>query len=129
VFLPAGTRAGPAAVLVEPAVPLAVLGAAQEAVPRGPDLAPLAEVISDLTRENRQLAEAAAVWQLRALQAEDRLKALEAGPLPQGTAEPTREDAASGPATAQDAPPAPETGQDTPRGVLARILALFRPER
>ena len=43
------------------------------------DLAPLAAVISDLTRENRQLAEAATVWQLRAIQAEERLTQLTAG--------------------------------------------------
>ncbi len=43
------------------------------------DLAPLAAVIADLTRENRQLAEAAAIWQVRAVQAEERLKQLTAG--------------------------------------------------
>ncbi len=43
------------------------------------DLAPLAAVIADLTRENRQLAEAAAIWQIRAVQAEERLKQLTAG--------------------------------------------------
>ena len=42
------------------------------------DLAPLAAVISDLTRENRQLAEAATAWQVRAMQAEERLKQLTA---------------------------------------------------
>ncbi len=43
------------------------------------DLAPLAAVIADLTRENRQLAEAATAWQIRAMQAEERLQALTAG--------------------------------------------------
>ncbi len=43
------------------------------------DLAPLAVVIADLTRENRQLAEAAAIWQVRAMQAEEQLKQLTAG--------------------------------------------------
>ena len=43
------------------------------------DLAPLAAVISDLTRENRQLAEAATAWQVRAMQAEERLTQLTAG--------------------------------------------------
>ena len=54
------------------------------------DLMPLARLLddltrrhddrmSDLTRQNRQLAEAAAVWQFRAMQAEERLKALTAG--------------------------------------------------
>ncbi len=49
VFLPAGTQAGPAAVLGKPAVTAAVLEAAKVAVPRGPDLEPLADLISDLT--------------------------------------------------------------------------------
>ena len=43
------------------------------------DLAPLAAVIADLTRENRPLAEPAAVWQVRAMQAEEPLKQLTAG--------------------------------------------------
>ena len=43
------------------------------------DLTPLAAVISDLTRENRQLAEAATAWQVRAMQAEERLTQLTAG--------------------------------------------------
>ena len=45
------------------------------------DLAPLAELIDRQGRELRQLAEAAAVWQVRALQAEERLKQLTAGPI------------------------------------------------
>ncbi len=60
-------------------------------VPR--DLEPLAILIDDLTRENRQLAEAAAVWQFRALEAEERLLALAAGEpvadAPSPTARPT----------------------------------------
>ena len=36
-------------------------------------------MISDLTRENRQLAEAATAWQVRAMQAEERLMQLTAG--------------------------------------------------
>ena len=75
VFLPTGTRAEPGTV---PAVP-GTAGAAPSAAPRGTDVEPLAVLIGDLTRENRQLAEAAAVWQFRALQAEDRLKVLTAG--------------------------------------------------
>jgi len=46
----------------------------------GVDLAPLVELVAGLHQENRQLAEAAAVWQVRAMQAEDRLKQLTAGP-------------------------------------------------
>jgi len=124
VFLPAGTRTGPGAVLGEPAGPQAVLEVAQGAVPGGPDLEPLAAVISDLTRANRQLAEAAAVWQFRALQAEDRLKALAAGPTAPDTGEPPSTEAATRPQEAQAAP-APAAMQDTPRGLLARLRAIF----
>ena len=124
VFLPAGTRAGPAAVPAALAEPGTVPAAAPGAVPRGPDLEPLAEVISDLTRENRQLAEAAAVWQFRALQAEERLKALAAGPTAPAAGEPPITEAATRPQEAQAAP-APAAMQDPPRGLLARLRAIF----
>lgn len=45
------------------------------------DLSPLVEMISQLHSENRQLAEAATIWQMRARQAEEKLSALEAGPI------------------------------------------------
>lgn len=45
------------------------------------DLTPLVEMISHLHSENRQLAEAATIWQMRARQAEEKLAALEAGPI------------------------------------------------
>ncbi len=79
VFLPDGIRTDPEAVPVVPAAQGAVLGTAAGTVPGGTDVEPLAVLIGDLSRENRQLAEAAAVWQFRALQAEERLKALTAG--------------------------------------------------
>ncbi len=47
--------------------------------PAAVDLGPLAELIERQGTEIRQLAEAAAVWQVRALQAEERLKQLTAG--------------------------------------------------
>jgi hypothetical protein len=43
------------------------------------DMAPLAEVIAELTRENRELAAAAAKWQERARFLGERLQALETG--------------------------------------------------
>ncbi len=43
------------------------------------DLGPLAELIERQGTEIRQLAEAAAIWQVRAVQAEERLKQLTAG--------------------------------------------------
>lgn len=58
-----------------PAVPRATAGAA----PGGTDLQPLADVIADLTQENRELAAAAAMWQERARTLEGRVLALTAG--------------------------------------------------
>ena len=43
-------------------------------------IAPLADLITDLTRQNRELAVAAALWQERARHLEGRVLALEAGP-------------------------------------------------
>ena len=45
-------------------------------------IAPLADLIADLSRENRELAAAAALWQERARYLGERLHALEAGPMP-----------------------------------------------
>jgi len=66
------------------------------------DLAPLADLIDHLRHENRQLAEAAAVWQVRALQAEERVKQLTAGTV---------------------APPPAEGAATEPRGDLSHITA------
>ena len=52
------------------------------AAPAGVDLAPLADVIASLTRENRELAAAAALWQERARTLEGRLLALADGDAP-----------------------------------------------
>jgi hypothetical protein len=46
-----------------------------------PDIAPLAELLADVTRRNEELSAAAALWQYRAMQAEERLAQLEAGPI------------------------------------------------
>ncbi len=54
------------------------------------DLAPLADLIDDLTRRNADLAATAALWQTRAAHLEDRLKQLTAGetvPEPPGSTE------------------------------------------
>jgi hypothetical protein len=58
-------------------------------------LAPLAAMVADLARENRDLAAAAAVWQERARVLEDRLLALSAGD-PSGEPSRTRSDAPGG---------------------------------
>jgi len=97
VVLPAvpGTavRAVPAApviVVAEPTGPEVPLVAAQAAVPGGTDLAPLVDHIADLERRVERLTESSTVWQVRALQAEERLKQLTAGDVaPQDAAEAT----------------------------------------
>lgn len=43
------------------------------------DLAPLVALVDSLTRRNAELTEAAAIWQFRAVQLEERLKQLTAG--------------------------------------------------
>jgi hypothetical protein len=50
-------------------------------VDAAPDIAPLAELLADVTRRNEELAAAAALWQYRAMQAEERLAQLEVGPI------------------------------------------------
>jgi len=53
------------------------------AVPSGTvDLAPLADLIADLTRRNERLTESSTMWQIRAMQAEEKLKMLTAGDVP-----------------------------------------------
>jgi hypothetical protein len=56
-----------------------------------PDIAPLAELLADVTRRNEELAAAAALWQYRAMQAEERLAQLEAGPIAGDVEEATRD--------------------------------------
>jgi hypothetical protein len=86
VLLPATMGAVPRSVLEEPAVP----GAVPESGP-GPDrggttvpavdLAPLVSLIEKKDAEIRQLTDATMAWQFRALRAEERLAALESGPI------------------------------------------------
>ncbi|MBA2598006.1 MAG: helix-turn-helix domain-containing protein [Chloroflexia bacterium] len=75
VLLPSTTEAVPAA----PAAP----GAVPERGTEGGtvDVAPLAEFLADVTRRNEELAAAAALWQYRAMQAEERLAQIESGPI------------------------------------------------
>jgi hypothetical protein len=77
VLLPPTTGAVPAA----SAGPGAVPGAAPEGGTRAVDLAPMAELIDRLTRDNQELAAGAALWQERARFLGERLQALEAGPI------------------------------------------------
>jgi excisionase family DNA binding protein len=106
-------RAGQPAGHVRTVIGDAGQGAGQSAdragqAPVVPDIEPLATLIGDLSRENRQLAEAAAVWQFRAMQAEERLKALTAGDAVLDTP-PTRS-APSGAADTTDTTDEPLTG-------------------
>lgn len=71
------------------------------------DLTPLVNMISQLHSENRQLAEAATIWQMRARQAEEKLAALEAGPIAAAVSErdvvDAPESASEGPQRVEDA--------------------------
>jgi len=80
------------------------------AVPGGTvDLAPLVDLIADLTRRNEQLTEAATVWQIRAVQAEEKLKQLTAGSV---EPEPRAEAREASP-QAQGEAESPKISQDT----------------
>jgi len=71
------------------------------------DLAPLTDLIDDLTRRNADLAAAAAMWQTRAAHLENELKQLTAGNVvPENAPEPNTV-AAEGPQVLQERDPAP----------------------
>jgi hypothetical protein len=74
------------------------------------DLTPLVEMVSRLHAENRQLTEAATIWQMRARQAEEKLAALEAGPI---AAPAPEHDIVDAP---ESAPEAPQRVEDAPEG-------------
>ncbi len=75
------------------------------------DLAPLAELIERQGRELAEMREAAAVWQIRARQAEERLQAITAGE--------------SVSQTAPEPPGSTETNDPAPRRVLAWLRHLW----
>ncbi len=79
------------------------------------DLAPLTELIDDLTRRNADLAATAAMWQTRSAHLEQRLLAIEAGtPSPEA------------PPETVESPQANETG---PHGLWDRIRRVWSGER
>jgi len=80
------------------------------------DLAPLADLIERQAKELADLREAAAIWQVRARQAEEQLKALTAGT---SESEPDQEFDRTDPYTPQDAPQLPQEREPAPTGVLA----------
>ena len=61
------------------------------------DITPLADLIANLSRENQELAAAAALWQYRALRAEETIAALEAGPIAQDAGDHAPQDVISAP--------------------------------
>ena len=75
------------------------------------DLAPLAEVIDDLTRRNAELAATAAMWQTRAAHLEDQLKQLPSGKIP--------------PSPSSEAPGSPRS-DDQPSQGLRTLRAWLR---
>jgi excisionase family DNA binding protein len=72
------------------------------------DLAPLTDLIDDLTRRNADLAAAAAMWQTRAAHLENELKQLTAGDSQPDAYE-----------TATEAPESPQRDDPEPTGILA----------
>jgi hypothetical protein len=106
VYLEEAVGGTDTAAAAEPAVPAEPVPEPAAAPGGTVDLAPLADLIADLTRQNAQPTEAAAVWQVRAIQAEERLKQLTAG----GDAL-NKSGQIAGEAIATDSTPdAPETG-------------------
>lgn len=76
------------------------------------DLAPLADLIERQAKELADLREAAAIWQVRARQAEEQLKQLTAGDV--------------APDTPPEAPGSPQTNDPAPTGIRAWVKRLWR---
>ncbi len=79
------------------------------------DLAPLTELIDDLTRRNADLAATAAMWQARAAHLKNQLKQLTAGPT----------DSETTPETPRNAPGSTKTNEGTPTGVWTWVKRLL----
>jgi len=78
------------------------------------DLAPLTELIDDLTRRNADLSAAAAMWQTRAAHLENQLKQLTAGDV--------------APETAPEAGESPQTSETKPQGFWDRVRRFWSGE-
>ena len=88
-------------------------------------IAPLADLIADLTRENRELAAAAALWQERSRYLSERLQALEAGPIAAPAATTTNQPAATTHDTgAQEAQIVPKPTPATSRSWWKRLFGV-----
>ena len=75
------------------------------------DLAPLTELIDDLTRRNADLSAAAAMWQTRAAHLENQLKQLTAGNV--------------APETSPEAVESPQTNEAEPHGFWDRVRRFW----
>jgi len=75
------------------------------------DLAPLTELIDDLTRRNADLAATAAMWQTRAAHLENQLKQLAAGE--------------ARPETSQGVVESPQTNETEPQGFWDRVRRFW----
>lgn len=81
------------------------------------DLAPLADVIRDQNRRLEELSASAAFWQVRALQAEERLQAITAGEIrTESDRFSTRPEE-----TAPEPPGSSQTNETGPRGLWDRV--------
>jgi len=78
------------------------------------DLAPLADLIERQAKELADLREAAAIWQVRARQAEEQLKVLTAGNV--------------APDNAPEATESPESDGSTPTGIWTWVRRVWRGE-
>ena len=112
--------AAPAADMFAPTMPQAAPDAAPRAAPV--DLAPLVDHIASLEDRVQRLTEASTMWQIRAIQAEEKLKQLTAGAdAPQPPTEP-QEASPEGRSEEKPANRADDTSQSEPRSWWRRIF-------
>lgn len=83
VFLPTNQETNPASGQRPTGQPAAHARRATNRPDDQPGIAPLVDLVADLTRQNAELSAAAALWQERARFLGERLAALEAGPMPE----------------------------------------------
>jgi len=83
-------------------------------------IAPLAELIATLSRENQELAAAAALWQERARFLGEQLRAIEPGPIAQDAGDHAAQDAIPGPVRDDVATKASESLAGRLRRLLGR---------
>jgi hypothetical protein len=87
-------------------------------------LQPLADLISDLTQQVRQLSEAATLWQVRAVQAEERASNLQERLL--ALTATTGDDGQDAASMHQDVPGTTEATNATPAATASGLSAWWR---